>query len=131
MSGPASEAAPSDGEGWRPLDELFAAVADPTRRQILQRLVHDGPQTATQLAQLFPLSRQAVVKHVQTLAAAGLVASTRAGREVRYRATTERLAEAVSWLLEASSQWDRRLNRLETRSPRDTRRGGSRAPAGG
>jgi DNA-binding transcriptional ArsR family regulator len=117
--------------GWQPLDELFAAVADPTRRQILQRLVHDGPQTATQLAELFPLSRQAVVKHVQTLATAGLVAPTRAGREVRYRATTERLAEAVSWLLETSAQWDRRTERLIATNRRGSRGGGGRARAGG
>jgi DNA-binding transcriptional ArsR family regulator len=102
--------------GWQPLDELFAAVADPTRRQILQHLVHDGPATATQLAELFPLSRQAVVKHLQTLASAGLVAADREGREVRYRATTERLADAVSWLLETSAQWDRRAERLRRRS---------------
>jgi DNA-binding transcriptional ArsR family regulator len=117
--------------GWHPLDELFAAVADPTRRQILQRLVHDGPQTATQLATHFPLSRQAVVKHVQTLGAAGLVAPTRAGREVRYRATTERLSEAVSWLLDTSAQWDRRADRLSASASRNRRRGGERAPAGG
>jgi DNA-binding transcriptional ArsR family regulator len=117
--------------GWEPLDELFGAVADPTRRHILQRLVHDGPQTATQLAELFPLSRQAVVKHVQTLAAAGLVAPTRTGREVRYRATTERLVEAVSWLLETSAQWDRRAERLIATSRRDSRGGGGRARAGG
>jgi DNA-binding transcriptional ArsR family regulator len=103
-------------DGWQPLDELFAAVADPTRRQILQHLVHDGPATATQLAELFPLSRQAVVKHLQSLASAGLVATSREGREVRYRATTERLAEAVAWLLETSSQWDRRADRLRRRS---------------
>jgi DNA-binding transcriptional ArsR family regulator len=118
-------------ESWEPLDELFAAVADPTRRQILQRLVHDGPQTATQLAELFPLSRQAVVKHVQTLATAGLVAPTRAGREVRYRATTERLAEAVSWLLDPSAQWDRRTERLIATNRRGSRGGGGRARAGG
>jgi DNA-binding transcriptional ArsR family regulator len=105
-------------ESWQPLDELFSAVADPTRRQILQRLVHDGPQTATQLAEHFPLTRQAVVKHVQTLAAAGLVGSDRFGREVRYRATTERLSDAVSWLLDASAQWDRRADRLRRQSSR-------------
>ena len=109
--------------GWHPLDELFAAVADPTRRQILQRLVHDGPQTATQLAAHFPLSRQAIVKHVQTLGAAGLVTSTRAGREVHYRATTERLSEAVSWLLDTSAQWDRRADRLRSVERRARGRG--------
>jgi DNA-binding transcriptional ArsR family regulator len=103
-------------QGWQPLDELFSALADPTRRQIVQRLVHDGPQTATQLAAHFPLTRQAVVKHVQTLAAAGLVAPTRVGREVRYVATTERLGEAVTWLLDTGRHWDRRADRLRRRA---------------
>jgi DNA-binding transcriptional ArsR family regulator len=131
MTSPTRRAAARREPGWQPLDELFAAVADPTRRQILQRLVHDGPQTATQLAAHFPLSRQAIVKHVQTLGAAGLVAPTRAGREVRYRATTEQLSAAVAWLLDTSTQWDRRADRLRATAPRRSREGGERAPADG
>lgn len=96
----------------RPLDELFGALADPTRRRIVERLVHDGPQTATHLAGEFAISRQAVVKHVQALAAAGLVTGERTGREVRYRATTKQLRAAVTWLLDASEAWDRRAARL-------------------
>lgn len=103
-------AAPADG--WHPLDDLFSAVADPTRRGIIQLLVHDGPMTATQLAGRFAPSRQAIVKHLQALSAAGLVAGERHGREVRYRATTQRLADAVAWLLDAGQQWDRRADRL-------------------
>jgi DNA-binding transcriptional ArsR family regulator len=57
MSRPARAPDEREASGWQPLDELFSAVADPPRRQILQHLVHDGPQTATQLAELFPLSR--------------------------------------------------------------------------
>ena len=96
----------------RPLDELFAVLADPTRRAVLERLVHDGPQTATELAAHFPTSRQAVVKHLRVLAAADLVAAERTGREVHYRATTEPLADAVAWLVGASADWDRRAARL-------------------
>ena len=73
-------------------------LADPTRRAVLERLVHDGPQTATELAAHFPTTRQAVVKHLRVLADAGLVGAERDGREVHYRATTERLADAVAWL---------------------------------
>ena len=80
----------------RPLDELFAVLADPTRRAVLERLVHDGPQTATELAGHFPSTRQAVVKHLRVLADAQLVTAERNGREVHYRATTERLADAVA-----------------------------------
>ena len=99
----------------RPLDELFAVLADPTRREVLERLVHDGPQTATALAEHFPTSRQAIVKHLRVLAGAALVAPCRDGREVRYTATTERLADAVAWLLDASRRWDERLTRLPGR----------------
>ncbi len=98
----------------RPLDELFAVLADPTRRAVLERLVHDGPQTATVLVAHFPTSRQAIVKHLRVLADAGLVVPERDGREVRYVATTERLADAVSWLLDASRRWDHRLGRLRS-----------------
>jgi DNA-binding transcriptional ArsR family regulator len=84
----------SEADG--PLDQLFGALADPTRRALLQRLVHDGPDTASHLSEQFPVTRQAILKHLQALAAAGLVATDRVGREVRYRATTERLADAVT-----------------------------------
>lgn len=96
----------------RPLDELFTALADPTRRDLLQSLVHDGPRTATEFAVDAAISRQAIVKHLKALEDAGLVAAQRAGREVKYRATTARLAEAVSWLLDAGESWDRRAARL-------------------
>ncbi|MET0145347.1 MAG: metalloregulator ArsR/SmtB family transcription factor [Ilumatobacteraceae bacterium] len=96
----------------RPLDELFAVLADPTRRAVLEHLVHDGPLTATELADRFPSTRQAIVKHLKLLADADLVTPERSGREVRYRATTERLADVVTWLLGASAGWDRRAERL-------------------
>lgn len=113
MTAPRPDAASTERVGgWHPLDDVFAAVADPTRRGIVQVLVHEGPHTATQLATRFAPSRQAIVKHLQALAAAGLVAPERHGREVRYLATTERLAGAVAWLLDASGRWDRRTARL-------------------
>ena len=102
--------------GRQPLDELFGVLADPTRRALLSQLVHDGPDTATHLAGRHPLTRQAVVKHLRVLADAGLVVPERAGREVRYRATPERLADAVRWLLDTSTKWDRRLDRLRDRA---------------
>jgi DNA-binding transcriptional ArsR family regulator len=103
-----------------PLDDLFDALADPTRRRLFTRLVQDGPDTATRLAAGLPVSRQAVVKHLQALAEAGLATPERAGREVRYRANPAPLTTAVGWLVEAGAHWDRRLARLErvARSPR-------------
>jgi len=97
------------------LDELFGALADPTRRLLLQRLLSKGPASATTLAAPMAVSRQAIVKHLQALETAGLVAAAREGREVRYTATPERLASAVGWLLDAGGSWDRRIDRLRRR----------------
>jgi len=96
-----------------PLDALFDALADPTRRRLLRRLVEDGPDTASHLAADLPVTRQAVVKHLQGLVEAGLATPERRGREVRYRATPAPLAQAVGWLLAAGAQWDERLGRLD------------------
>jgi len=101
------------------LDALFGALADPTRRDLLHRLVSKGPASATVLAESFPLTRQAVVKHLHALESAGLVIAERFGREVLYRATPERLSDAVVWLLDSGARWDRRMARLaERHSPR-------------
>jgi DNA-binding transcriptional ArsR family regulator len=96
-----------------PLDHLFDALSDPTRRRLFTRLVQDGPDTATRLSAGLPVSRQAVVKHLQALAEAGLATPERSGREVRYRANAAPLTTAVGWLVEAGARWDRRLARLE------------------
>lgn len=97
----------------RPLDELFGLLADPTRRGVLERLVHEGPHTATELAAGATVTRQCIVKHLRLLADAHLVVPERDGRDVRYRATTERLADVVAWLLDNSTKWDRRMHRLQ------------------
>ena len=99
----------------RPLDDLFGALADPTRRGLLERLIHEGPRTATQLAAGSAVSRQAIVKHLQALTSVGLVAAERSGREVRYRATTVASGSVVDWLRGASAAWDRRAARLRQR----------------
>jgi DNA-binding transcriptional ArsR family regulator len=97
------------------LDSVFGALADSTRRGLLERLVAEGPETATNLAAGLPVSRQAVVKHLQVLADAGLVTSQRHGREVRYAATPDPLGPAVGWMVDAGARWDRRLERLKTK----------------
>jgi DNA-binding transcriptional ArsR family regulator len=83
------------------LDAVFAALADPTRRGLVARLVRDGPHTATALARDLPMSRQAVVHHLQVLGDAGVVDARRAGREVRWSVTGTALAGAVGWILHA------------------------------
>ena len=94
------------------LDAVFSALADPTRRGLVSRLVREGPHTATDLARDLPMTRQAVVHHLQALGEAGLVDAHRDGREVRYRATPEPLGDAVAWMLHSGAHWDRRLERL-------------------
>ena len=96
---------------------MFSALADETRRGLLQT-VSAHPASATELAAELPISRQAVVKHLAALADAGLVARERRGREVVYRLTPAPLSEAVGWMAEVGSQWDRRLARLAPERPR-------------
>src|ERR1700694_2601333 len=93
-------------------DAVFVALADPTRRRPLESLAM-GPTTATGLSVRFPLTRQAVVKHLGTLADAGMVAKERHGREVRYSLESAAFDEATDWLTTISARWERRLLRLK------------------
>ena len=93
---------------------LFAALADPMRRQLLATLAEDGPKTATQLAAATPITRQAILKHLTILAAAGLVTVHQQGREKRYTLTPEPLTEVEQWIKRISTQWETRLLRLKT-----------------
>lgn len=90
---------------------VFGALADPMRRRLLTELAAH-PATATELANGLPITRQAVAKHLTSLADAGLLERERAGRDVRYRVTPEPLSEAVSWMAEVGGRWDDRLARL-------------------
>jgi DNA-binding transcriptional ArsR family regulator len=94
------------------LDAVFFALADPTRRAVVRELLSRESVTATQLAGELPITRQAVSKHLSALVEAGLVASSREGRETRYRLTPEPLDEASSWLGVIEAEWDARLDRL-------------------
>ena len=94
------------------VDAVFSALADPTRRAVVQRL-SDGPATATQLAAEFPISRQAVAKHLCLLGEAGLVTTNRSGREMHYALTPAAFADAMSWMADVGSRWDRRLAALQ------------------
>jgi DNA-binding transcriptional ArsR family regulator len=83
-----------------PLSSVFGALADPSRRQVIDYLSERGTATATELTGELPMTRQAVSKHLATLAGAGLVEAERQGRETRYRLT------------EAGEEWDDRLDAL-------------------
>jgi DNA-binding transcriptional ArsR family regulator len=91
------------------VDELWAAVADPTRRRLLDVLLAHGEATATTLAGELPVTRQAVAKHLAVLDRAGLVEGRRQGREVRYAVRPERLDAATRWMARVAEQWDERL----------------------
>jgi DNA-binding transcriptional ArsR family regulator len=91
---------------------VFGALADPTRRALLETIARRSATTATQLAAELPISRQAVVKHLVALSDAGLLERERAGRDVRYHLTPAPLTEAVSWIAAVGGQWDARLRAL-------------------
>jgi DNA-binding transcriptional ArsR family regulator len=103
---------PRTGPGDEPPDELFAALADPTRRAILQAVAEDGPLTATALARRLPVTRQAVAKHLGLLRDAGLVTTEREGRETRFTAVSAPLDDLAAWAETTGRRWDDRLARL-------------------
>jgi DNA-binding transcriptional ArsR family regulator len=94
-------------------DDIFAALADPTRWRVLELLAAHGEGTATTLAGEMPVSRPAVIKHLAVLARAGLVESRRQGREVRFTVRPERLDATARWMAGIASQWDARLAALK------------------
>jgi DNA-binding transcriptional ArsR family regulator len=94
-------------------DEVFVALADPTRRQLLDALAARGEASATVLAVELPVSRQAVVKHLAVLERAGLVRGARRGREVRYTVRPERLDATARWLAGLAAEWDARLEAIK------------------
>ncbi|MFO7299160.1 MAG: metalloregulator ArsR/SmtB family transcription factor [Actinomycetes bacterium] len=96
-------------------DNVFAALADPTRRTVFSLLVESGPASATRLADRLPVSRQAVAKHLAVLEDAGLVTRERAGRETRFAANPAALEDVARWIEEVGATWEARLRRLQDR----------------
>jgi DNA-binding transcriptional ArsR family regulator len=93
--------------------DLFAALSDPTRRQVLDLLAARGEGSASALAAAMPVSRPAVIKHLTVLDRAGLVESRRRGREVLYSVRPEPLESAARWMARVAADWDRRLAALK------------------
>ena len=94
------------------VDAVFQALADPSRRFVIETLAGRGSATATELAAELPVTRQAVAKHLGTLRAAELVEPTRSGREIRYRLRPEPLGDALDWMERVGADWDARLAAL-------------------
>jgi len=94
------------------MGDVFAALADPTRREVFTLVAHGRARTATELAAELPVTRQAVAKQLSALADAGLLRATRAGRETRYEVTPAPLEDAVEWMVSVGAAWDERLAAL-------------------
>jgi len=91
---------------------LFAALGDPTRLAVVARLCGDGPQSISQLSEGSGVTRQAITKHLEALAGAGLVRDRRRGRERIWALETKRLEQASRFLDDISGQWDSAIARL-------------------
>jgi ArsR family transcriptional regulator, cadmium/lead-responsive transcriptional repressor len=97
------------------LDDVFTALADPTRREIVATLAAGDEVTASALAGRLPMSRQAVAKHLGVLDRAGLVEHERRGRETVYTLVPDPLGDAGEWIARTGARWDDRLARLRAR----------------
>jgi ArsR family transcriptional regulator, cadmium/lead-responsive transcriptional repressor len=95
------------------VDAVFAALADPTRRRVVETLAAGSTVTASALAADLPISRQAVAKHLAQLRRARLVRAERVGRETRYRLEAEPLTDAAEWIARVGAEWDGRLEDLQ------------------
>ncbi|WSK37312.1 metalloregulator ArsR/SmtB family transcription factor [Streptomyces tubercidicus] len=111
--GPGPDEVPGRDANSDAVAAVFGALADPTRRRILDALAAHGEATATILAAELPVSRQAIVKHLGVLDRAGLVAGHREGREARYRVIPERLGVTARWMDRAAAAWDTRLSAIK------------------
>src|SRR3954462_3116499 len=95
-------------------EQVFIALADPTRRSILAALASEGPATATDLADRLPITRQAIAKHLALLAEVGLVtAEPGERRRVRYRLRSAPMQVAQQFLAALARDWDGRLEALQ------------------
>ena len=93
------------------LDLMFSALADPSRRMMVERLSR-GPASVSELAQPLAMSLPAVVQHLQVLEASGLIRSEKTGRVRTCRLDTGPLSLAEQWINDRRTTWERRLDRL-------------------
>jgi DNA-binding transcriptional ArsR family regulator len=102
-------------------EQVFTALADPTRRAILATLAAEGPATATNLADRLPITRQAIAKHLVLLTDAGLVtAEPGERRRIRYRLSSAPVQVAQQFLAALAHEWDDRLDALQDHLDRST-----------
>ncbi|OFW97072.1 MAG: transcriptional regulator [Alphaproteobacteria bacterium RIFCSPHIGHO2_12_FULL_66_14] len=94
------------------LDRTFAALADPTRRALLARLDEQGGVSVSDLARPFPVSLPAIMKHLDVLSDAGLIARKKTGRTVTCQLKAEPMEQAMNWLAKYERYWTEQLDRL-------------------
>ena len=94
------------------IDSVFRALADPTRRLVLERLVR-GPESVSGLAAPFDMALPSFVEHLRVLEDCGLVNSSKTGRVRTYQLVPKRLREAEDWLAKQRHLWERRLDQLD------------------
>ena len=94
------------------IDRLFHALADPTRRRMVERL-SPGPVSVSELAKPFDMSLPAVVQHLQVLEQSGLVTTAKAGRVRTCTLDTAALSDAERWISERRQGWEQKLDRLD------------------
>jgi DNA-binding transcriptional ArsR family regulator len=94
-------------------DRLWTAIAEPSRRRLLDALLERGDATATELAHGLPITRQAVTKHLAVLEEVGLIEGRRQGREVRYTVLVARVDAAAAAMGRVAGMWDARLARIK------------------
>jgi DNA-binding transcriptional ArsR family regulator len=94
------------------LDRIFAALADPTRRALVSRLEENESLTVSELARPFPVSLPAIMKHLDVLSDAGLIARNKTGRTVNCQLTPVAMKSAMDWLHRYERFWSERLDTL-------------------
>jgi len=95
------------------LDRTFSALSDPTRRALLARLDAEDGLSVSELAQPFPVSLPAIMKHLDVLSDAGLITRSKTGRTVSCRLNAGPMEEAMGWLAHYQRFWTQRLDALE------------------
>lgn len=95
-----------------PIDGIFRALADPTRRRVVERL-NRSPASVSELAEPFGMALPSFLEHLKVLEGCGLVQSEKAGRVRTYRLSPEPLKLAENWLAEQRALWERRLDQFD------------------
>ncbi len=96
----------------QPSSEVFAAIADETRRSMLLRLLDEGEMNVSELQEPLPMSQPAVSKHLRVLREAGLIRSRKEGRQTIYEVQPHRRREVHDWVSRFEAYWDDKLDAL-------------------